>query len=441
MYKIIFQKTHIDNKTLLDVFFIKNDVKKNVFYSLDVPEDKISFVDNLIKLCKDNVLDKQKYNFVKKEINSLVDDISIELNSINNKIGILNKKLNLIENDKTLINKITLIQEEMANKNLIYYIKDNYLFKQNSQTRVPEILCIYFYSAILKKDYDYLISLDKFWNNCLLKENYSNIEDLFVFIENNGLTITPNGYLFTFRRVVNKEDIKEDKLFEFVSNEWKKCIIDKRDASLYFVMYNGYDYVLTDVKSEDLNSLQDLMKDYFENDRTSPKFTDNHTKKFLYQVGKTYIVTNVDNNIDNYCSYGLHLGSKDYVRNNDWLGSQIIGCIVNPRDIIAVADNASKLRVRKMHIACIISKEELDSFSATMFNYDYEDLCQKDNEEYIVYAFKENYNSAVENEKKVAEIVEEINCFKQKLNEFSRNSDISKDKIISLLTNNYKSNS
>ncbi|HMT01730.1 MAG TPA: hypothetical protein PKD00_00230 [Burkholderiales bacterium] len=440
MYKIVFQKTIVNDKTLLDVFFIKNDIKKSVFYSLNIPKDKITYVNSLIELCQVNSLDKKTYSFVKKEISNLVNDINIEISEINSKINDLNLKMNSVKNENNFSEKLIIIQKELLNNNIVYNIVNESLFKSGSEVRVPTILCDYFYKAVSEKDISYLISLDKFWNNCLQKENYSNIEDLFIFIEDNNLTITPNGYLFLFRRVVDKNEENEDKLFEYVSNEWKKCIINKIDPTLYFVEFDGYDYYLSEKKSENSDSLESLMQGYFRDNINSPKYTDNHTKKFLYQLGKTYIINNVDNNVNNYCSHGLHLGSKDYVKNNGWLGSQIVGCIVNPRDIIAVADSASKLRVRKMHIACTISPEELDNFSATMFNYDYEELCNRDNEEYSTFTFNENFNSVIEYSKKLSEITEEISFFQKKLDEFATKTNLSKSKIISLLNNNYKTN-
>ena len=241
----------------------------------------------------------------------------------------------------------------------------------------------------------YLKSLHLFWLNCLRKENYSNIEDLFEFIYDNGLTITPNGYLFTFRRILTKNSPEDTRLFLFILQTWMENIM--RSISNDNV-YIGHDLILdeyfyTDNENvadhvEILGTVSELYKDLSDSDFTI-KYTDNHTKKFNYKINHTYIVDNVDSDPNHYCSYGLHLGSKSYVKNNSWLGDTIVGCIVNPADIISVADSFSKLRVRKMHIATIINN--IDTFNSDLFNYDYEELEREDIIERLDYTFNESY--------------------------------------------------
>ena len=97
------------------------------------------------------------------------------------------------------------------------------------------------------------------------------------------------------------------------------------------------------------------------------RFTDNHSKKFDYRIGKNYREKNYDSNHYNLCSKGLHSGSFDYIESMR-LGDQIVYCIVNPMNVVAVADNATKVRSSELFIAGAIEESNWLDFKGKLEN-------------------------------------------------------------------------
>ena len=433
MFKIISNITTINNTKFADVIFI-NDVVEHVFLNV--------LLDNNQTYLLENFGNTQQNKDIYDYILSLFKNNTIE-ESLKRNLELINNSLDNIENIKTSQYNENDIFGIFAIVSLLdskYDIKNNKLYY--GDTLVPKILLNYFHTAILTKDDVYLNSLHKFWLNVLAKRDYSNIQDLFLFIHDNGLTITPEGYLFTFRRIVNKYEYNANvRLLKFTSKVWIDNIAANKNNDNCYVYYDSIDdaYLSTfdTVKNQSLlfvGNVTDIMNHV----TTEISYTDNHTKKFNYKINHTYVVDNVDNNPNNYCSYGLHLGSKRYVTKNTWLGETIVGCFVNPRDIIAVADSYSKLRVRKMHIACII--EDIDTFDYKLLNYEFkESMMENDNVEFANYVFNEAYQES-------AEIIEQINNLEaqkkeclSKLQQYQAKTNVDLSQIINNLNNNYVS--
>jgi hypothetical protein len=446
VYKININETTIKNVKVIDAFFFINDCPDIRFYSLKIPNNLIDVINSFITCSNNQAITEELYNFIKKEIINILPatketEIKDKIAETTCKRDTLVKENNLTNED---INLAVIVFSLNYVSNIKYSIRDNKLYKQNSNTPVPLILCRYLNDACQKNDSEYIKALDLFWTNCLLRHDQSNIEDLFIFINNNGLTITPNGYLFTFRRIKSRKSSNNNELFEFIVNSWKEFMINKQSFDGLYVANIDNEYYLTDnfdnilSNSSIIGSFKDLVTMCLTGTLDVPVFTDNHSGKFNYKVGSTYVVDNVDNNVNNTCSYGLHLGSKSYVKSNTWLGETIVGCIVNPRDIIAVSDSMSKLRVRKMHIACLISENELDNFNAQMFNFDYEALDIPDRTEFEDYLFNEEYNKNSETERKIVELETLIDDLTKELERYSNQITTTKEEITKLLQNNFK---
>jgi len=92
----------------------------------------------------------------------------------------------------------------------------------------------------------------------------------------------------------------------------------------------------------------------------------NERHQILNEVGATIEVKRrcVDDNKDNHCSYGLHIGSYDYA--NSWASSsgRLLLVEFDPQDAVSVPDDCSyqKLRVSKYKVVADItdSRVELD---------------------------------------------------------------------------------
>jgi len=446
MYQIFIHKTQINDKCKIDAYLFNNGEKDMIIYGLTIPSDKIDLIDTFIELSNvGSDIHKDVYNFIKNELEIIVENG--ELSKLKNNITNLQNDLETLKKSESESETINLnnIVNFLKSIDIQYYINNDNLYKSNSKVVIPKILCLYFDKATKDNDVKYAKSLNLFWTNCLMKENYSNIENLFEFIYNNGLTITPNGYLFAFRRIVTKNSPEDVRLFEFILQVWLDNI--KRSVSNDKV-YIGYDNVINEYFytesntyiPEDLKILGTVSELYekLKNSDFTVKYTDNHTKTFNYKIGHTYIVNNVDPDPDHACSYGLHLGSKSYVKNNSWLGDTIVGCLVNPRDIIAVADNYEKLRVRKMFIACIIPENEIDSFNYSLYNYDFEDIkIKEDNLEFVDYTFSESYKKVSKHELEINRLVSEIRDFENQVKLFCNDTDMDILEIINVLNQNY----
>lgn len=100
-------------------------------------------------------------------------------------------------------------------------------------------------------------------------------------------------------------------------------------------------------------------------------FLDKHSGKFDNSVGKTVSIdrNEVDENMQVNCSYGLHVGTINYVKGFANHGDKIIIVKVNPADVVAVPyADAQKLRCCKYEVVDLY-KEPLDS----VYNDDYEE--------------------------------------------------------------------
>lgn len=413
MFKVISLITTIDNIHFADLIFIEKGNVKTILRSIEINND---YKDFLLSISNTNIAE-DIYNLIYNKYNIAEKD------NIKKKLKSLNEEMDRLNEEKEF--SFTMFEKELIIQNLIihcndtkFLLKDNEIFYDN--VKVPSILLTYFKTAITNQDYIYLNSLYLFWKNVLQKENYSNIEDLFLFIYENGLTITPNGYLFLFRRVRNKRQNIDSDLLRFVSVIWVENTIKNLDNTKCYIYYDNVDNSYFSTFSFiDLNkgvTYIDTVSELMNNIGKQVSYTDNHTKTFDFKIGSTYTVDNVDADPQNYCSYGLHAGSRDYVENNKWLGETIVGVIVNPRDIISVADSFSKLRMRKIHIACII--DNINEFNANLFNYDYEKLSNNDNEEFADYKFNEMYGSALESFKKVEQLKQQTNKLTNDLHKY-----------------------
>lgn len=442
MRKIKVYQTNISKglniETFYDVLFIQNDVV-DYFVSDILLTDELKPLLNHLQSNDD--VNEDIYNWIKNHLISedkTKSELKNRLDYIEEKLSGVTKNVKEVSFDiKQVIDKLNSVS------NNSYNYRDNKVYYKNTKIALPKLLI---FKINDNNDIKYIKSLHLFWLNCLNKENYSNIENLFEFIYENGLTITPNGYLFTFRRILTKNSPEDTRLFMFILQTWLDNIKKSKSNDSTYIGYDNTikEYFYTESKNlpqglEILGSVSELY-DSLKNSDYTIKYTDNHTKKFNYKIGQTYSVQNVDSNINNTCSYGLHLGSKEYVTQNKWLGDTIVGCIVNPADIIAVSDSWSKLRVRKMHIVTIV--QDIDSFDSNTFNYDYEKVEVSDILETLEYNFNESYLDREKHqiEKYINELVTEKSKIENEINKYNMIANMDIDSMRDLLNSKFIKN-
>lgn len=96
-------------------------------------------------------------------------------------------------------------------------------------------------------------------------------------------------------------------------------------------------------------------------------FLDKFSGKISNKPGATVSMErkNVDDNGENGCSFGLHVGNFDYVRNYGSGEDKFILVKVNPADVVSCPNDSSfqKIRVCKYYVVKEVSKDEVVQFT------------------------------------------------------------------------------
>jgi hypothetical protein len=205
--------------------------------------------------------------------------------------------------------------------------------------------------------------LKMFWYWTALNPIESARNDLFNFIRKNDITITTNGLLAMYRKVVSvkeKEEGASKTLVEFISNSYTKVKKWKKAPKNYEIYSRLGEYMLleSDRKSTDKNLYWDRVGNlhvlYYDLDKLQGEqtYTDNHTRTKDIKIGAIYKEDEdkIDLNNQRDCSNGLHVGSKSF--GFDGFGDVGVLCLVNPMYVRSVPVSAvNKMRVSEMFIA------------------------------------------------------------------------------------------
>ena len=135
----------------------------------------------------------------------------------------------------------------------------------------------------------------------------------------------------------------------------------------------------------------------------------NERHQILNEVGETIEVARrcVDDNKDNHCSYGLHIGSYDYASGWSGSGGRLLLVEFDPQDAVSVPTDCSyqKLRVSKYKVVADITdtKKELDKavyeYNKPIYGSDSddEDYCDEDEVD-SDYEDEDDYDSDFEDD-------------------------------------------
>jgi len=78
-----------------------------------------------------------------------------------------------------------------------------------------------------------------------------------------------------------------------------------------------------------------------------------YNRKFIYEIGKEAIETDVDENVMNECTTGLHFATLEFI--NYYVGNSILECEIDLKDIITVQTGI--VRARKCKVIRIYKGE------------------------------------------------------------------------------------
>lgn len=221
----------------------------------------------------------------------------------------------------------------------------------------------------LEKQYE---ALKMFWYWTALNPIESSRRDLFNFVRKNDITITANGLLMMYRRIVRVEGSKSNNtLAEFISNSYLRVKKWKKAAKNYKIYGNGAVFQLVQKGKKVKKSWKNegnLLKLYKGLDKiqVDKTYTDNHTGTKDIKIGTIYKEDEDKIDLDNTkdCSQGLHVGSKSFGFGG--FGNVGVLCLVNPMYVRSVPKSeTNKMRVSEMFI---VGEMDLKEYSDDIEN-------------------------------------------------------------------------
>lgn len=227
-------------------------------------------------------------------------------------------------------------------------------------------------------------ALKMFWYWVALNPIESSRNSLIDFIRKNDITITTNGLLLMYRRVVKKKNKDNHELVQFISNQYAKVKRWKKSPKNYWVYQDTQKRLYcetTHTSSLLVGNLEDLYLDL--PNMQSDSYTDGHTRTKDIRVGQIYQEDEEKIDLDNdvSCGAGLHVGSKSFGFSG--FGDVGVIALVNPMYVRSVPNHeCSKMRVSEMFIAAVAELDEYEELveDSTILDYSKE-YCSQSLEE------------------------------------------------------------
>lgn len=238
---------------------------------------KIIKIDDLVIVTLDSGETFQRSGVTEEEFNTIFNSQSDEelFEIMHPKIKEVRKEVRAIEE----------LEERVRKSNLLEWRNDAIYFPIVSELSVPKELALSILDAEDSNDTLRIETYKNFWTLMSLNPDEKCRQNLYWFLEKNGLVISKHGFFVAYRNV----------------------------------------------------------------DPTSQEgiYTDNHTHTFKIKVGEMVTMDRAqcDDNQEVTCSRGLHLGARTWLKHN-YCGSIGLTCLCNPADVCAVPhlDYYGKLR-------------------------------------------------------------------------------------------------
>ena len=236
------------------------------------------------------------------------------------------------------------------------------LYMKGINISVPEFLAREF--ATRRENNEDLTAMMNFWRLCALNPDPRCREDLFGFIQRNGLTLTQSGCFVAYRNAnVKYEGSKEQN--DIVVAAWLSKKLKGKDPKNYCVFYHYDDeeysvkkiskFVDTWGQIDDLeddfpeiNYLGDLETLYQNLKESSERtvYTDAYSGTTNIEIGKPVKLDRklADADPNRLCSRGLHLGNSSWLTKG-YFGTVGLVCLVNPTMVVSIPyENYGKMR-------------------------------------------------------------------------------------------------
>jgi hypothetical protein len=275
------------------------------------------------------------------------------------------------------------MKDVKANGHQVFEVVENSLIVKGINISTPDVLIRELMKAGVENNTARVDALLNFWKLCALNPDPRARFDLFKFIRNHDLTITPSGYFIAYR-TVNTKTTGDTALEKFVTQEYLKVKKWKKSPNNYDV-YSGEffgkkGYSIN--KNHEFSNSQIIgnLAEMYENigELSGNVYTDAHTGTFSIKIGE--VVQMDRNKIDpdpvNSCSYGLHLGNLSFMQANmGYFGKTGIVCLCNPKNVTAVPEyDSGKMRTCEylpIAIAELDDNGKIVSVETDVFEYEY----------------------------------------------------------------------
>jgi hypothetical protein len=314
------------------------------------------------------------------------------------------------EESKKLTDILDFMRDVKDNGHDIFEVFENSLYVKGIRISTPELLIREIMKAQAESNTDRLSALLNFWKLCALNPDPRARFDLFKFLVNHNLTLTPSGNFVAYR-TVNTHKSSNVELEKFVTQEWLKVKRWKKSPKNYEVYGTNNNYFATNSpvvdKSEYIGDLDEL----YQNISTvaGNVYTDAHTGTFRIKIGEPVTMDRdkIDPDPNNACSYGLHLGNEQFMKANmGYFGKVGIVALVNPKDVTSVPEyDSGKMRTCKY---LPIAIAELDNGHIRSVDIDVFDLEMAQNTQEELDAMSQLNSTELEEYKKHEFIAPEV---------------------------------
>jgi hypothetical protein len=307
-------------------------------------------------------------------------------------------------------------QEKLKeNKELLQWIKDIKqlgdehfevkgisLYMKGINITIPEFLATEFCKR--RDDEEDTQSLINFWRLLALNPDPRCREDLYKFLVNNHMVVTPSGYFMAYRNAKVKESSSNRQLFEFVNAEWAKIKGWKKSPSNYSVLEiregDGPRFIAKadgilnkwfgrgNDNYDSIGNLQEMYDKFQNGDMGKTVYTDAHSGTTTIVLGQPVTIPReeCDADPDRTCSRGLHLGSTSFM-SRGYFGQVGLVCLCNPMKVVAVPyTDGQKLRTSEylpIGIAEYNEEGSIIPIESATFEYDYAEHTEEELEELL----------------------------------------------------------
>lgn len=266
-----------------------------------------------------------------------------------------------------------------------------------------------------------------FWKRCLLNPNKQARKDFYSYCDKFGAPITDKGYAVLYKSV-RRGTVKNDGLIDFIGNEYSKVKRWKKSPAKYAVFSTEDGYVCLSEKQQanaedrtemvfegNLDELFNNIGDIQEEGNFTPiHHGGDYGNTIRLGVPVTMPREECDPDINNACSYGLHVGHVSYV-NHFGYGNDIVNlaCLVSPTDVVALPEyDHSKIRVCRYLPYSIVEKNNGQIIELTEESYWEEDF-DMDDENHLeqIINFETEDEMLLNNDEDIVTIAEQLICY------------------------------